>query len=380
MIPDDWEVNFLHDCVTFLDSKRIPIKDSDRAKMAGSYPYYGASGIIDYVNNYIFDDDLILLGEDGANIVDRSSELAFVIHGKCWINNHAHVLKPNSDFDINFLANYLESLKYDQYNTGTAQPKLNREKCNLIPVLKPSLAEQQRIAKTLSDVDAVISTTEKLIQKKKNIKQGTMQQLLTGKKRLPGFATTTKFKQTELGDIPEDWEVMSIRETCFVFTGGEAPLIFSNEKNEMFKYPIYSNGKEVYGYYTSYTISQDAVCISSIGENTGDVFYYTAKFMPIIRLKVIIPKIDRINTKYLYYFLKTRKIDGTKNGGIPNINSNDVKELIFAIPSKQEQTAIANVLSSIDKEIETLNTKLEKYRNLKTAMMQQLLTGKIRLF
>ena len=147
----------------------------------------------------------------------------------------------------------------------------------------------------------------------------------------------------------------------------------------MASHPGQEHNHDVQQDYCVCQSAQDAVCISSIGENTGDVFYYTAKFMPIIRLKVIIPKIDRINTKYLYYFLKTRKIDGTKNGGIPNINSNDVKELIFAIPSKQEQTAIANVLSSIDKEIETLNTKLEKYRNLKTAMMQQLLTGKIRL-
>ena len=168
--------------------------------------------------------------------------------------------------------------------------------------------------------------------------------------------------------------------TCNVITGGEAPVVYSKDKNTLYKYPIYSNGKEVYGYHASYTIDHDAVCISSIGENTGDIFYYQKNFTPIIRLKVIIPKKSNIDTEFLYYCLKTIKIDTTKNGGIPNINSNDVKSINYIQPtSKEEQTAIANVLSSMDKEIETLNTKLEKYRNLKTAMMQQLLTGKIRL-
>lgn len=290
---------------------------------------------------------------------------------------------------------------------SSAQPKLNKEDVRTCYINIPSsIQEQQRIAKALSDVDALISTTEKLIQKKKNIKQGTMQNLLTGKKRLPGFGDkqtdlfvpngthtkevkdvspeqihlSAKMKQTELGEIPEDWEVKNIGTTCNVITGGEAPVVYSKDKNTLYKYPIYSNGKEVYGYHASYTIDHDAVCISSIGENTGDIFYYQKNFTPIIRLKVIIPKKSNIDTEFLYYCLKTIKIDTTKNGGIPNINSNDVKSINYIQPtSKEEQTAIANVLSSMDKEIETLNTKLEKYRNLKTAMMQQLLTGKIRL-
>ena len=106
VMPEDWDVKPLKDCVSFLDHRRIPIKDSERQKMRGIYPYYGASGIIDYVNKYIFDGTYILLGEDGANIIDRSSRLAFIISGKCWIYNHAHVLAPNSDYDVCFLSEY----------------------------------------------------------------------------------------------------------------------------------------------------------------------------------------------------------------------------------------------------------------------------------
>lgn len=94
LIPNDWEVKELGKVVDFIDGKRKPIKDSDRSKIHRIYPYYGASGIIDYINDFIFDEELILLGEDGANIINRSSPLAFRVSGKIWVNNHAHVLKP----------------------------------------------------------------------------------------------------------------------------------------------------------------------------------------------------------------------------------------------------------------------------------------------
>lgn len=87
VIPNNWEIKNLNDVCDFLDTQRIPIKDTDRTKMPGIYPYYGASGIIDYVNKYIFDEDLILLAEDGANIINRSTPIAFLVNGKIWVNN-----------------------------------------------------------------------------------------------------------------------------------------------------------------------------------------------------------------------------------------------------------------------------------------------------
>ncbi|MEA5511491.1 restriction endonuclease subunit S [Crocosphaera sp. UHCC 0190] len=180
----EWEVKKLGDVVDFLDGKRRPIKDSDRAKMRGNFPYYGASGIIDYVNNYIFDDHLILLGEDGENILSRNCRLVYQVSGKIWVNNHAHVLKPKSYIDITFLTEYLESLNYEQYNTGTAQPKLNKKACSIIIVLLPTIKEQKAIANILSDIDKEIEKIEKQRDKYKQIKQGMMQELLTGKTRL----------------------------------------------------------------------------------------------------------------------------------------------------------------------------------------------------
>ena len=108
-----WQNEKLEDAVEFLDEKRKPIKDSDRNNIKGKYPYYGASGIIDYINDYIFDEDLLLLGEDGANILSRSTKLVFKATGKYWVNNHAHVLKPKENYNINFLESYLENINYE---------------------------------------------------------------------------------------------------------------------------------------------------------------------------------------------------------------------------------------------------------------------------
>ena len=388
LIPDDWEVKTLGEIGEPCMCKRIL---KEQTSSIGDIPFYKIGtfgGIPDaYISRELFEQykeqynypkkGTLLLsaaGTIGRVVVFDGKDSYFQDSNIVWIDNDE--TKVTNDF----LFYCYSRMQWKTEEGGIVSRLYNANLKSTSFIAPKSLAEQERIAKALSDVDALISTTEKLIQKKKNIKQGAMQNLLTGKKRLPGFAKSTNYKQTELGPIPEDWEVKNIGTTCNVITGGEAPVVYSKDKNTLYKYPIYSNGKEVYGYHASYTIDHDAVCISSIGENTGDIFYYQKNFTPIIRLKVIIPKKSNIDTEFLYYCLKTIKIDTTKNGGIPNINSNDVKSINYIQPtSKEEQTAIANVLSSMDKEIETLNSKLEKYRNLKTAMMQKLLTGKIRL-
>lgn len=184
VIPEDWEIRPLEYAVEFLDMQRRPIKSSDRIKMAGIYPYYGASGIIDYVNGYLFDEALILLGEDGENILSRTMRLAFRVSGKIWVNNHAHVLRPKLGIDIVYITEYLESRDYKEYNSGTAQPKLNRQTCSRIPVALPHIAEQSAIATVLSDMDAEIAALDSKLAKARQIKQGMMQELLTGRIRL----------------------------------------------------------------------------------------------------------------------------------------------------------------------------------------------------
>ena len=173
----EWSECTLQEVVDFLDGQRKPLESADRAKRQGEYPYYGASGIIDYIDDYIFDEPLLLLGEDGANIINRSSPLCFIASGKYWVNNHAHVMRPRKGQNIKFLCELLESLDYTRYNTGTAQPKLNQEKCRQISLNIPTYNEQSSIADFLSAVDQKIIHEQRGLDALLQIKNALMQQL-----------------------------------------------------------------------------------------------------------------------------------------------------------------------------------------------------------
>jgi len=174
-----WNELPLSEVVEFLDGQRKPIKEADRAKRRGDYPYYGASGIIDTIDDYIFDEPLILLGEDGANIVDRSTPLAFRVSGKIWVNNHAHVLRVRPPHSLVYLEYFLESLDYKPFVTGTAQPKLNKGVCESIRVPVPDPGFQKEVEQRLLAFEEALS--------KQDEAQKRIRELL--------FATLTQFTE-----------------------------------------------------------------------------------------------------------------------------------------------------------------------------------------
>ena len=141
-----------------LDSKRVPITKNVRT--SGEYPYYGASGIVDYVGDYIFDGDTLLVSEDGANLLARSTPIAFSVSGKYWVNNHAHILKFDNMATQRFVEFYLGSIKLDEYITGAAQPKLNQKALNSIPIPIPKSLEAQ--AKIVESVESLQEETQRL--------------------------------------------------------------------------------------------------------------------------------------------------------------------------------------------------------------------------
>ncbi len=134
---------------------RKPLEEAVR--VAGPYPYYGASGIVDYVDGYIFDEELVLLSEDGANITDRNYPVCFLASGKYWVNNHAHVLKVKAGNENNFVCNSLERKDFNQYNSGMAMPKLNKEVCKGIPIDCPQYDEQKKIGDYFRNLDNLIA-------------------------------------------------------------------------------------------------------------------------------------------------------------------------------------------------------------------------------
>ncbi|MBB5330074.1 restriction endonuclease subunit S [Tunturiibacter gelidoferens] len=153
-----WQVMTLDQIATNLDSRRVPITKG--VPNSGEYPYYGASGIVDYVADYIFEGDTLLISEDGANLLARSTPIAFPAYGKYWVNNHAHILNFENMTTQRFVELYLESIPLDDYITGAAQPKLNQKALNSIPIPVPSLHKQHHIVGILDEAFEGIATAK----------------------------------------------------------------------------------------------------------------------------------------------------------------------------------------------------------------------------
>lgn len=174
---------------------------------------------------------------------------------------------------------------------------------------------------------------------------------------------------------------MKIDDICDVFTGGEVPMgsIKGSTPFGGFIYPIWGNGKEIYGYATTYQIDKDAVCVSSIGANSGAVFFHKAYFTPIIRLKVLIPRNASISVRYLFYILSFIGFD-VKKSSVPNMNSNEVKQKVIPVPSLDEQQRIVSILDRFDRLTNDLTSglpaEIEKRRQQYEYYRDKLLTFK----
>lgn len=422
MIPDDWEVKRLGDLSTLLTGfpfsgeqikehgryrllRGINITEGDIRHSDDIDRYF--SGSIQKLDDYKLQNNDLVIGMDGSKVGKNSALIHETDVGSLLVQRVARLRSIINKSDISYIYAFINSFFFTDYvdslKTSSAIPHISPKNIREFKIsLPPTLAEQQKIAKALSDVDNVISTLEKLITKKKNLKQGTMQQLLTGKKRLPGFAKSNKFKQTEIGEIPEDCEVVQLNTLIDDISDGP---FGSNLKTEHYTtereariIQLSNVGEDGWNdENTKYTTFTHAKELSRCIVPSGSVII--AKMMPAGR-SILCPNNERmyilgsdcvkfipnklIDSKYFVYYTKCTAYlnqikENTQGSTRARTSVTKLKKIQIILPSKPEQTAIANVLSSMDKEIEALNTKLEKYRNLKTGMMQQLLTGKIRL-
>lgn len=290
------------------------------------------------------------------------------------------LLKPSKQKIIgaylNSYQSYVKNKVYESLATGGAQPFLSLFQIGQLKISLPTIQEQTAIADALSDVDALIAALEKLINKKSAIKTAAMQQLLTGKKRLPPFdQLDTGYKQTELGEIPRDWELKSLANICSMKSGAS---ITSEGINDSGRFPCYG-GNGLRGYTQNFTHDGDFALIGRQGALCGNIVSVKGQFFASEHAIVVTPH-QKTNIDWLAYILYRMNLNQySESSAQPGLSVS--KLLVFRVicPSQEEQTAIANFLISMDKDLEALQLRLHKTQQIKQGMMQELLTGKTRL-
>ena len=194
------------DIVNILDSKRIPLSATQRENRKGIYPYYGAQGIIDYIDDYIFDGTYLLIAEDGENLKSQKNNIAQIAIGKYWVNNHAHIVESNGSCDIRYICYLLNKIDISGYITGSAQPKLNQANLQSIELSLPSLTVQKRIADYIDLFDSKISLNRRIND---NLEQQAQALFKSWFVDFEPFRNG-KFVDSELGMIPEGWKVVQL--------------------------------------------------------------------------------------------------------------------------------------------------------------------------
>jgi len=290
-------------------------------------------------------------------------------------NQACAAISLNNNIEHNYIFHFLVN-QYDCIrnlsNTGN-QENLNGLIIKSIKIPLPPKKEQHAIAKILSDVDALIAALDKLIAKKRNIKTATMQQLLTGKKRLPGFGEGKGYKKTEVGVIPEDWEVLPLGElTSFVGSGK------SIVKRGSGNYPLYGS-TGVIGYSQKFEYEGDSILVARVGANAGKLNFVSGLYGVSDNTIMIKLKNDS-DLHFFLYQLWNKDLNSLVFGsGQPLITGTQIKNLSVVCPRTTEQQAIAQVLFDIDTEITALEKRRAKTLAIKQGMMQELLTGRVRL-
>lgn len=361
-----WEQRKLDDVVEFLDTMRKPLEGAKR--ISGSYPYYGASGIVDYVDGYLFDEELILLSEDGANITDRNYPVCFLASGKYWVNNHAHVLRTKKENENNFICNSLERKDYTQYNTGMAMPKLNKETCRKIPILCPAFEEQQKIGDYFRSLDHLIT-----LHQRKPYFWNKFIVIDWEQRKLIDFVDVLDGDRGKNYPTSDDFDISghtlflnasNVTNDGFLFQDNQ--FITEEKSNSM------GNGK----------LEEDDIVVTSRG-SLGHIAWYNAdisSFVPYARINsgmLILRNKKEVETEYLYHFMKSSKgqsqISFISFGSAqPQLTKKGVEDLEVILPIKRdEQVQLGHYFSNLDHLITLHHHKLFIINELKVFTVMQ---------
>jgi type I restriction enzyme S subunit len=408
IIPQEWEVEVLSGLGTFGKGKGISSKDIVEVGL----PAIMYGDIYVKFDTYFQKADQKITKETAEKSSPiKKGDLLFTTSGEtaeeigkcvCYLGNETvyiggDIIKFSPDktdsLYLAYLQNSFSQIKQKAtHGQGFSVVHIYKSNLENLQIPCPDKDEQTTIAQILSTVDKVIETTETLITLKQQKKKWLMQNLLTGKVRLPEYdncpvsvqerikminegIVPEGYKETKVGIIPEEWEEKKLGKYCKITTGS----LNANAMVPNGKYRFYTCAADFF-YIDKYRFDDEALLISGNGANVGYVHYYKGKFDAYQRTYVLTSFSEVIiYTKYYLEKALKRKIDKEKNAGnTPYIRIGTISNMIVPIPNLKEQTAIANVLSTADKEIDLLNQKLDTLKQQKKALMQLLLTGIVR--
>ena len=304
----------------------------------------------------------------------------------CYYQNHLHRLRAKNNniyprFYLYWLWYAFEiSNIYFGHGNITTIPNLSSSRLSLLNIPLPPLAEQRKIAAILSTVQKAIETEKALIERTKELKKSMMHKLFTeGIGWLSGAETSQK--QTEIGPIPENWELVRLGEVFSIYAGGDISKInYSPIKTQKFIYPIYSNtleNKGLYGFSDTYKFPENSITVTGRG-NLGYAIPRYEKYHAIIRLLVLIPKI-KLNIKYVSDFINAKIKIHFDGSSIPQLTRPKISFYLLPLPPLPEQHKIADFLSTIDKKIEHHTTKKQKLEELFRTLLHELMTARVRV-
>lgn len=362
LIPSDWEVKELGDILTFGSGRDY------KHLQNGEIPVYGTGGIMTYVDDYLYDGESVGIGRKGT--IDKP----VLLNGKFWTVDTLFYTHQFQNLNQKFIYFKFCLIKWKDYNEASGVPSLNKNTLQKIKLSIPTLTEQTAIATALSGADALISSLEKLITKKRNIKRGAMQKLLQPK---------------------EGWEVKKLGEVAVIRDGTHQTPSYVKTGIPFYSVESITNNdftntkyvtEEAHKLLTkTFKIENGDILmtrIGSIGHCKLIDWEVNASFYVSLALLKINPN---CSANYIFQYSQSKKFKNELDNNslqyaIPKkINLGPISNIRIELPSLAEQTRIATILSDMDTEIAALETKLEKYKNIKLGMMQNLLTGKIRL-
>jgi type I restriction enzyme, S subunit len=407
-IPEQWEAKKLKFLMMNLDSRRIPLSSEERAEMRGDYPYYGSNGIVDQVNNFLFDGEYILLGEDGAPFFEEYKDVAFLVDGKFWVNNHAHILKAFKGYNQRFLTYALNSVDYRRHITGSTRDKLTQDDMVTIQFPVPDENEQSKIAVYLrnktSQIDDLIAKKERMIELLKEERTAIINNAVT-----KGLDPDVKMKDSGIewfGGIPAHWEIKKLKYLLNDNMGIKIGPFGSSLKAEFITnigYKVYGQENVIaddfdigYRYIdenkfaelSNYELFSGDVIITMMG-TTGK-----SKVIPVGILRGIMDShLLRLRFNYLAipqyvsslindsFYIYTQLKILSKGSIMEGLNSSIVCSLLIALPPVNEQKTIlkylSDKLSDIDLILNNEQKGIELLKEYRTALISEVVTGKI---